>query len=276
MIIGQEKAKAQIDILIHHEEKKPILLVGPSGYGKTSLAYYIARNKHIESINCSFLRNEGEFVRKLIATPPNSFLFLDEIHALNSNQQEMLYTIIDDRILYHEGRKIVCNSFQIIGATTKDGSLNEPLYNRFVFKIRLDKYTIQELAQIVYHYLADKGISCNILTCEGIASISRNNPRVAKSRVEWVTAFCKKQNKYSFCESNLNELRAALDINEDGLEKIDRDYLEILRKARKPVSLKSISQILRTDQETVENTIESFLLDKNLIGRGPRGRYLIE
>jgi holliday junction DNA helicase RuvB len=271
-IFGQEKTLKQLELILP-SLKKPIIILGPSGYGKTHIAKYIARKtgRIYKEINCAFISHRNMFINSLISAESNDMFFLDEIHALNRDMQEILYSVIDNREIIIENAPIRLNNFLLVAATTNEGDLNEPLFNRFVYDLRLDDYSIEELAMIISSY-SQEVYSINIDPDAAIelAVMSRGCPRIAKKRVDWAAKY-----GVTVCTEIVNDLRTLLEIDEHGFEKKDLDYMKFIIKGRnKPVSLKSLCQKLKMDEKSVIDHIETFLIQRNLLQKDSRGRSI--
>jgi holliday junction DNA helicase RuvB len=273
-IIGQEKIKKQIDI-IKYSDSTNILVTGPSGYGKTKIADYIGFKfeKEIRKINCSFL-NTHNFLHFLVKSSPNQIIFLDEIHALAENFQEMLYTYIDDGYILLKNNRIPCNRTVLIGATTEEGVLNKPLLNRFSFRLSMDKYSQEDLGEIMRLNI-ENHIDINQDILIKLVKIGRGNPRETISVTKWINSYCLKNNINRFEDNDYEELLNILDISRDGYTKQDREYLNVLSdNYGQPISIKNLSSILKISQDTIINIIEPFLLEKQKITITSRGRSL--
>lgn len=262
MLIGQSKVKKQIE-LITQNEFKPTLICGPSGYGKTTFASYISEslNQDITVINCATKTNKQDIIKDILRVPKYSCVLLDEIHSLPNSYQEIVYSFLDKQQINFNKLKLDVSTINFIGATTDEGSLLEPLLNRFVYKLRLDSYTDEDLGHIIYNYLEqlyDKN------DCFALGKTARGCPRVAIARA----------NAYKISKS-LSNFFEYWDVSPEGFEKPDYQYLELLRdNYPKPVSLKTLEQKLKMSSDSVINNIESFLIHKDLIIKSSKGREL--
>lgn len=262
MLIGQEIIKKQIDLIIEAKNTKPILICGPSGYGKTSFAKYIAEasNRDLVVINCATKINKIDLLRDIIRAPRYACILLDEVHALPKQYQEIIYSFLDKQKIIYKGVNLDISTAHFIGATTDEGSLLEPFLNRFTYKLLLGKYTEEDLANIIFQYLGN----IKWLDAIALAKASRGCPRVAINRA----------NSFKISKDIQNFFKI-WNISEDGFEAADLEYLQLLeRHAPKPVSLKTIEQKLKMSQDTIINNIESFLIYKDLITKNSKGREL--
>lgn len=271
-IFGQEKVKEQLDLIIP-DLSLPLILFGPSGYGKTYLAQYIAEQtgKTFIEYNCAFIQNKASFIKTIIKATTDDLLFLDEIHALHKDLQELLYSVIDRHEVLLNRNKIQIEKFLLVAATTNEGDLNEALLNRFVYDIRLENYSEKDLADIAKNYASEKhSLSIEDDAAIELAKISRGCPRIVKKRVEWVNMLSTK----TVSTEDVLKLKKVLRIDKHGLEQKDREYLSFLiNNDGKPVSLKSICQKLNMDEKSIE-LIESYLIKRDLITKDSRGRSL--
>jgi Holliday junction DNA helicase RuvB len=264
MLIGQQKVKKQIE-LITQNEFKPTLICGPSGYGKTTFASYISESmsQDITIINCATKTNKQDIIKDILRVPKYSCVLLDEIHSLPTSYQEIVYSFLDKQSIVFNKLKLDVSTINFIGATTDEGSLLEPLLNRFVYKLRLDNYTDEDLGEIVYTYLEHNYGKSD---CYALGKTARGCPRVAIARA----------NAYKI-SGNLSNFFEYWDVSPEGFEKPDFQYLELLKNNYpKPVSLKTIEQKLKMSADSVINNIESFLIHKNLILKSSKGRELTE
>lgn len=264
MLIGQQKVKKQIE-LITQNEFKPTLICGPSGYGKTTFASYISESmsQDITIINCATKTNKQDIIKDILRVPKYSCVLLDEIHSLPTSYQEIVYSFLDKQSIVFNKLKLDVSTINFIGATTDEGSLLEPLLNRFVYKLRLDNYTDDDLGEIIFNYL-ERSYSGG--DCYALGKTARGCPRVAIARA----------NAYKISGS-LSNFFEYWDVSPEGFEKPDFQYLELLKNSYpKPVSLKTIEQKLKMSADSIINNIESFLIHKNLIIKSSKGRELTE
>lgn len=278
-IVGQKKIIDQVDIIIASKENgiiKPTMFCGPSGYGKTTFAKYLSAKIQSKLVcsNCAFIKDELAFLKSISKIQNNTVLFLDEVHRLPKVCQEMMYTIIDDKFFIFKERKIEVPPITILAATTDEGKLNKPFLNRFVYKLNLYDYSREDIALIISNYIREKKKSITAEAALIISDFSRECPRVAIARADWALAFAKKNNISSISEDTAIRVRELLDIDDKGLERKDREYLDLLVKSNGSLSIKTIAQKLQLSEETITETVESFLIKRNLITKNSKGRSL--
>jgi len=278
-IVGQQKIIDQVDILIASKEHgvlKPTMFCGPSGYGKTTFAKYLASKIQCEIVcsNCAFVKDELAFLKSIRKIKENTVLFLDEVHRLPKVCQEMMYTIIDDKYFMFKEVKIVVPPITIIAATTDEGKLNKAFLSRFVYRLNLYDYSREDIAVIISNYIREKRRSISDSAALIISDFSRECPRIAIARADWALAYAKKHGKTSIDDRDAVEVRKLLDIDDQGLERKDREYLDLLKSNGESCSIKTIAQKLQMSEESIVETIESFLIRKNLIIKNSKGRSI--
>jgi len=281
-IIGQSKVVDRLKISAVGSKKTGsvlphVLIDGPPGLGKTTIAGAIANEMDVNLYvaNAANLRSVKNILPYLMKMTKRSVFFIDEIHRLPKLVEEFLYPVMEDFkiniILTKEPEEIDVPAFTLVGATTNAGTLSRPFYDRFSIKEHLTFYTDDELAKLA---------SCNASKLElvisdkdllEIAKRSKGTPRILNSRLQWY------QN-YKLCHpscNDINEIFEAQGIDEHGLDSYDRLYLKTLKdNIGNPLGLKSISAMSGIAIETIENSIEPYLVRKELIIRTQKGRIL--
>lgn len=281
-IIGQGEVIARLKINVNgckisNAVMPHILIDGPPGLGKTTIASAIASEMEVNlyTTNAANLRSVKSILPYLMGISPRSILFIDEIHRLPKLVEEFLYPIMEDfnLSLTVEGKpeNIELPAFTIIGATTSGGSLSQPFYDRFTIKEHLVFYSDDDLAKLAG--LNAKKLGLNV--CEEnlieIAKRSKGTPRILNARLQWYKNYLLSQSK----TTTVDEIFNAQGIDNNGLDIYDRLYLNVLLKNKgNPLGLKSISSMTGIAIDTIENSVEPFLVRKGFVVRTQRGRII--
>jgi Holliday junction DNA helicase RuvB len=291
--IGQEKVKEQISLFIKASKKKSevldhVLISGPPGLGKTTLAQVIANElgKNIIFTSGPLLEKKGDLAGILSQLEEGDILFIDEIHRLNPSVEETLYPAIEDfkiDIIIGKGSssrtvRIELPRFTLIGATTRAGMLTSPLLSRFGIVLSMDFYDIGSLKSVILR--SAKILSIHI-TEDGaleIAKRSRGTPRTANRLLKRVHDYSVVHHSGKIDKKIAQEALDFFEIDENGLDQSDRKYLYTLVKkfGGRPVGLSTLSSALSESKNTIEEIIEPYLLREGYIERTPRGRIPTE
>ncbi len=289
--IGQKKVQDNLSTFIkaasvRDEPMDHILLHGPPGLGKTTLAHIVSSelNVNIRTTSGPILNKTGDLAAILTNLQPKDILFIDEIHRLSSVIEEYLYSAMEDfqiDLIIGEGPgarsiRIDVPPFTLIGATTRAGLLTTPLRDRFGIQIRMEFYNNNDLK----HILKQSAFKLELdLTDEGaivIAERSRGTPRVAGRLLRRIRDISSVKNIKSIDKNFAIESLEQLDVDKFGLDALDRKYMQIIIEKYEggPVGLETIAAVLSEQKDLIEEVIEPFLLQKGFIERSKRGRII--
>lgn len=287
--IGQDKVKENLAVYIEAAKRRGdpldhVLLYGPPGLGKTTLSSIIAHEMgvNLRVTTGPAIEKAGDLAAILTNLQPNDVLFIDEIHRLNRQVEEILYPALEDHaidIIMGKGPsarslRVDLNPFTLVGATTRAGQLSSPLRDRFGVILRLELYTTEQLTDVVRRSAMLLKIPCSIDGAMEIAGRARGTPRIANRLLKRVRDFADVMGNGEITQEIAHMALDRLEIDELGLDSNDRRMLEMIIKGYSggPVGLETLASALGEETVTLEDVCEPYLMQLGFLARTPRGR----
>jgi len=289
--VGQTRILENLRVYIRAAIKRGdaldhVLLTGPPGLGKTSMAYIIAEELGVELKTASgpTIERKGDLAAVLNNLEDRQVLFIDEIHRLPRATEEVLYPAMEDYeidVVLGQGPgaqsiKLPLNRFTMIGATTRSGLITSPLRARFGITCTFDFYTPEELQDIVRRSAKRMNVVITPSGCRELASRARGTPRIANRLLRRVRDFAEVDGDGTISETLCKDALGRLDIDESGLDKMDRKILHTIavKFSGGPVGLDTLAAAIGESRDTVEDTYEPYLIQQGFLLRTPRGRVV--
>ena len=291
--IGHESLKQNLSVFIsgaksRGEAMDHVLLYGPPGLGKTTLAHIIANElgTNFRTTAAPMLTKQGDLAAILTALEPMDVLFIDEIHRLPTAIEEVLYSAMEDfklDIMLGEGPsaksvRIDLPPFTLVGATTRTGLLSNPLRDRFGIDLRLSFYSASDLAKIIKRSANILGTDIDEEAALMLAQSSRGTPRIANRLLKRARDFAAATKTQKITADTVKTALFQLHIDTNGLDEIDREYMMTIVKhyAGGPVGIDNLAAALSEPADTIEDVIEPYLMQLGFVQRTPRGRIITE
>ncbi len=289
-IIGQEDIKQSLKICINAASKLDrkiphMIFQGPPGLGKTTFALAVANelDSNCQIINGATVSNPSSIIKALVQSSNKDIVFIDEIHSLPKKVAETLYMPLeDDKLIITEAKKdktenaivVPISPITIIGATTNTGLMPKPLLDRMTLKFHLTFYSDKELENIIQKHTTQNNFTIDEDAKRNLSKRCKGTPRIASAYLEWIYNFSISKNTRNVSANIVNEAFDLYGVDEKGLDKNDRQYIDTLKAADRPLGLKTIASLSNLTENTILEEIEPYLDRIGIIKKLPSGRCL--
>ena len=286
--LGQEDSKRSLGVAVRAarargEAMDHVLLAGPPGLGKTTMAQILAKEmgSRLVTVNAPSIRVKGDLAAVLLDLNPRDVLFIDEIHSLHPKVEEVLYPAMEDyklSVMTGQGQSasavvIPLAPFTLVAATTRSGMLSQPLRDRFGEIVQMQFYTVEELSVIVRASASKLGVSCTADAASEIARRSRGTPRIANRLLRRSRDFAQESGSSTVDHAAVLAASESVGVDHAGLDRTSRRYLEALAVRRgSAVGVEAMAALLGESRDTVEESVEPYLMRIGFVERTPKGR----